>query len=77
MLKPVDNLYQIFKSLLPQKPLLVGTVVAVFATGCSVELPDGSVISARGSANIGARVFVRDGLIEGEAPNLTYVEVTL
>ena len=52
-------------------------MVAVFATGCSVELPDGSVISARGSANIGARVFVRDGLIEGEAPNLTYVEVTL
>ncbi|MBX9900801.1 MAG: hypothetical protein K2Y28_08465 [Burkholderiaceae bacterium] len=73
----MDNLYQIFKSLLPQTPLLAGTVVAVFQTGCSVELPDGSVISARGSASIGAKVFVRNGLIEGEAPNLSVVEVTL
>lgn len=73
----MDNLYQIFKSLLPQTPLLVGTVVAVFTTGCSVELPDGAVISARGSASLGTKVFVRNGLIEGEAPNLSVVEVTL
>ena len=37
----------------------------------TVQLPGGGTVRARGSANIGARVFVRDGVLEAVAPNLS------
>ena len=40
----------------------------------TITLPGGGVLQARGEATAGQRVFVRDGVIEGEAPTLTYVE---
>ena len=40
----------------------------------TVTLPGGGVIHARGQATLGQRVFIRDGVIEGPAPALTYVE---
>jgi hypothetical protein len=64
----MSNLYRKFKALLPDAPLLVGTVVAT--TPPRVELPDGTQIPARGEATLGTRVFVRDGVIEGTAPTL-------
>ena len=33
-------------------------------------LPGGGVLRARGSEPLGAKVFVRDGVIEGAAPSL-------
>lgn len=64
----MSNLYRKFKALIPDAPLLVGTVVAT--TPLRIELPDGAQIPARGEATIGERVFVRDGAIEGPAPTL-------
>lgn len=66
----MSNLYKAFQSLLPEAPLLVGTVVSVQSNGYLIELPDGAQINARGTANIGQNVFVRDNVIEGIAPNL-------
>lgn len=64
----MSNLYRKFRALIPDAPLLVGTVTAT--NPARVQLPDGTHIPARGDATLGARVFVRDGAIEGPAPEL-------
>ena len=48
---------------------------AVAGQLCTVQLPGGGVLQARGTASIGQRVFVRDGVIEGEAPAITPVDI--
>ncbi|MDZ4237979.1 MAG: hypothetical protein U1A81_07465 [Hydrogenophaga sp.] len=67
------NPYKAFLDLLPGRPLEVGTVVAITGDVATIELPGGGQLQARGQSTVGARVFVRDGLIEGEAPTLTYI----
>lgn len=69
------NTYKLFQDLLPRRPLEVGTVVAVDGGQAIVELPGGGRITARGDATVGGAVFVRDGLIEGQAPVLTVVPI--
>lgn len=67
------NLFAKLIGMLPQRPLQVGDVVA-FADGvATIELPGGGRLQARGDVTVGARVFVRDGVIEGLAPALTVV----
>ena len=68
-----SNPYARLLALLPRTPLLVGDVIAVSAGIARVELPGGGLITALGQATVGDRVFVRDGAIEGPAPNLTYI----
>ena len=67
------NLFRRFKESFPDAPLQVGTVTASAGGTASVSLPGGGLLQARGDATIGTLVFVRDGLIEGAAPNLTLV----
>jgi len=69
----LSNPYARFLALLPPRPLLVGTVIAVDGDVATVELPGGGQLHARGAAVVNDRVFVRNGVIEGEAPNLTYI----
>jgi hypothetical protein len=71
------NIYKAFMALVPKAPLLVGTVSTVSAGGCTVTLPTGAVIAARGDATVGQAVFVRDGVIEGEAPSLTVIDIEI
>ena len=66
----MHNVYEQFLQLLPDAPLQVGTVMEVGAGVLSVQLPGGGVTRARGSAAVGDRVFVRDGVLEAVAPNL-------
>ena len=68
------NLYREFLDLLPPRVRVVGTVVAISGGVATVELPGGGRLQALGAAAVSDRVFVRDGQIEGPAPNLTYVE---
>ena len=69
------NLFKQFLDLIPPRPLEVGTVQGIISSGiANVELPGGGVLQARGEATIGQRVFVRDGVIEGPAPDLDYIE---
>ena len=73
----MSNLYHQFLALLPPRPLQVGTVTAVAGQLCTVQLPGGGVLQARGDATVSDRVFVRDGLIEGLAPALTVVAIDI
>ena len=69
------NLFKQFLDLIPSRPLEVGTVQSIISSGiANIELPGGGVLQARGEATIGQRVFVRDGVIEGPAPDLDYIE---
>jgi len=66
------NLYRALRELIPEAPLLVGIVGAVHTDGTStVTYPGGGTQRVRGTASVGASVFVRDGVIEGNAPGLT------
>jgi len=50
--------------------LQAGTVIDVATGVVTVQLPGGGLIKARGTSTVGARVFVRDDVIEGAAPSL-------
>jgi hypothetical protein len=65
------NPYRALLDLLPQRPLLVGDVTAVSGGVAKIQVPGGGVMTARGAATVGQRVFFRDGAIEGEAPSLS------
>ncbi len=67
----MPNLWRQFQNLLPTSVTLIGTVVATHADHTvSVQLIDGGLLRAAGIAAEGTRVFVRDGRIAGEAPEL-------
>lgn len=68
------NLFKQFQDLLPQRPLEVGTVTYIDGDSAVIELPGGGIIRARGTATVGQQVFVRDGVIEGQAPDLMRVD---
>lgn len=65
------NLFKVFKDLIPDHPLLVGTVVSVETGKCVIQLPGGAYVTGRGDAVVWQKVFIRDGVIEGHAPDLT------
>lgn len=73
----MSNLFIQFKKLLPEHPLQAGVVLSVANEVAVVELPDGGRLQARGLAAVGDTVFVRDGVIEGPAPALTPVSITV
>ncbi|MDB5777907.1 MAG: hypothetical protein JWP93_272 [Polaromonas sp.] len=64
------NPYTLLRELLPNPALQVGTVVSVAGGVASLELPGGGRAQARGDPTVGTRVFFRNDLIEGPAPNL-------
>ena len=69
------NLHKEFTDIFPAPPLQIGTVTAIDAGGdlATVQLPGGGVLQVRGKTEVGQYVFVRNGVIEGEAPNLSVV----
>lgn len=71
------NPYRVFKEIFPDQPLQVGTVTAFSAGVATVTLPGGGVLQARGAATVDTQVWVRDGAIEGEAPELPLVVIEI
>lgn len=71
------NVFRAFLDLVPAPPLQVATVVQVDGDLATVELPSGGLLQVRGAAAIGDSVFVRDGVIEGEAPALPVVLISV
>ena len=71
------NIYRALIDLLPQTPLMVATVQSVDINGTStVEFSGGGTAVVRGtSIGVGGKCFVRNGLIEGAAPDLPLVEI--
>lgn len=66
----MPNLYKEFLALIPDPALQVGTVQAISQGIVTLVMPGGALLKARGDATLGQRVFVRGGVIEGQAPNL-------
>ena len=64
------NLFKRFERLIPQHPLRVASVLAVDGTAVLVEEVGGAQFTVRGEASVGDRVYVRNQVIEGPAPNL-------
>lgn len=73
----MHNLYRQFRQLLPDPPLHAGIVVEVGASRVVIALPGGGLVLGRGEATLGQTVFVRDGVIEGEAPSLPQVDIEI
>ena len=67
------NLYQEFQNLIPQPALQVGTVETVTGNIAKVRLPGGDTLIVRGADSnlINQKVFVKNNVIEGLAPNLS------
>lgn len=64
------NTYRALLDTLPHPALQVGTVLAIDEGVATIELPDGGIVRARGTASVGGQVFFRDEVIEGPAPTL-------
>jgi len=71
------NLFNAFIELLPSYPLQVATITAIDGEVARLELPGGGVLTARGTGAVGDQVFVRDGVIEGQAPSMPFVQVEI
>ena len=67
------NIWKEFEGLLPKTPLMVGTVQSHNSDGTStvVLLGNSGTLVVRGtSVPLDALAFVRNGVVEGEAPAL-------
>lgn len=72
------NLFRQLLDLLPEAPLLRGTVTVVNSDETvTVQLSGGGLQRVRGVAAVDDRVFVRKGVIEGPAPALTDVTIDI
>lgn len=74
----MSNIFRQLLELLPQSPLMVATVQSVdVSNGTSVVAFDGSgtAVVRGASIGVGGKCFVRNGLIEGAAPDLMMVEI--
>ena len=71
------EIYRRLRELLPDQPVMIGTVSAVYPNKTAlIELLGGGFAVAANpiGAQQSARVFVRDDLIVSEAPNLPIEE---
>ena len=74
----MPNLWREFARLLPDAPLLLGSVLADHGDGTvTVELMAGGLLRVTGSGEVGSRVFVRNGDVIGPAPNLPMVAIEI
>lgn len=64
------NPYKALMDLLPQRPLKVGEVLDVTDGVATIEEAGGFQSQARGDVTVGQRVYFRDGVVEGTAPDL-------
>ncbi|PHR26556.1 MAG: hypothetical protein COA36_11790 [Desulfotalea sp.] len=72
-----ENIFKKFQALIPSTPLLVGTIAVVNANGsCRVDTPGGGKMVVIGTGyTAGQQVFIKDRIIQGVAPSLTYHEL--
>lgn len=73
------NPFRLFRALLPANPLQVGRVLSHTVTNESlIELPQGGRCLVRGtSVATGRMAFIQAGQVQGEAPEVQVVEVTI
>ncbi|MHA6890810.1 hypothetical protein [Ralstonia pseudosolanacearum] len=74
----MPNLWRQFEALLPDSPLLVGTVVTRHDDGTvTVQLLGGGLVRAIGAGEPSQRLFVRGTEVVGLAPTLPSVDIEI
>ena len=66
------NPFRRLQDLLARPALQVGDVATAADGAVEIEVPGGGRVVVRGEAVVGARVYFRDGAIEGPAPALPF-----
>jgi hypothetical protein len=70
------NTWSRFKKLLPSDPLLIGNIEQIYTDGsATITLIGGGSMRVRGTGTTGQTVYVRQGMIEGQAPSLPQLEI--
>ena len=71
------NLWMLFKGVTEQSAQQIATVLARNGNSYDVQVLGGGISVATSSAayEIASKVFIRDGIITGEAPDLPYTEI--
>ena len=73
------NPYKLLLELIPQSPLLIGTVKNISNGVATINIEGGGICKARcsDSIKIDDKVFVKDNYVEGKAPNLplNFIEI--
>lgn len=73
------NLWDMFREITPEAPLLIGTVLSHTADGYSmIEMPGGGLVRAKGTlVAVNKKAFIQSGEVKSEAPDLSFFEVTI
>lgn len=69
----MNNQYRTLRDLLAPGVLQIGVVTRVNDGQIGVQLPGGAIVHARGNASISDRVYIKDAVIQGLAPDLPTV----
>ena len=71
------NLWQLFKNVTEQGTKQLATVIDRQGSNYTVTMQGGSntIVQSSAAYEIGGKVFIADGQIVAQAPNLTYVEI--
>lgn len=73
------NLWAIFKSITEQSAMQIATVLARNGAVYDVQSMDGNISQASYSGGsvfeVGSKVFIQNGKITGQAPELPYLEI--
>lgn len=73
------NLWQLFKGITEQGVKQLATVVDRQGSNYTVTMQGGgnTIVQSNMAYELQSKVFIRDGQIVAQAPNLTYVEISV
>ena len=71
------NLWQLFKNVTEQGAKQLATVIDRTGSNYTVTMQGGgnTIVQSSAAYELGSKVFIRDGQIVAQAPNLTYTEI--
>lgn len=73
----MSNIYQRLANLNPKPQRSVATVINVASGSTTVQHADGSYQTVLGDSVASGKVYIVDGQIQGQAADLTYVEIEI
>ncbi|WP_257279644.1 hypothetical protein [Endozoicomonas sp. ISHI1] len=78
-IKATTNIWQQFKSLIPEGSKVIATITSLNGSGTSqAELRDGSIMTVKGeSLGVGQKAFIQGGEVKGAAPDLAQYEASV
>tara|TARA_R110002020_G_scaffold463408_1_gene683470 strand:- start:29 stop:262 length:234 start_codon:yes stop_codon:yes gene_type:complete len=71
------NLWQLFKNVTEQGAKQLATVIDRTGSNYTVTMQGGgnTIVQSSAAYELQSKVFIRDGQIVGEAPNLPFIEI--